>query len=261
MNSFIKRTLSGAIVLLITILCVYFRGIPLILYTLSATSFCLIELLNSLKVKDLFIKTITLISSFCIIYSIRQSNFYMFLIAIFIYFIIASIYYLYSNYINIIDFSKLIFSLIYISIPLGIFLKTGYNSNIIWFVYIISWGTDTFAYLVGILFGKHKLCPTISPKKTIEGSLGGVVGSIILSNLFNYYFFEYNVITVNVVAIFSSVIAQIGDLFASKIKRQEGIKDFGNVISGHGGVLDRFDSIIFATPMIYITFYIFGGKF
>ena len=161
--------------------------------------------------------------------------------------------------INILDFIKLTFVFIYISIPMGLFLNLG-NTNDIWLIYIISWGTDTFAYLVGVLFGKHKLCPNISPKKTIEGAIGGILGSVILLNIFNIYIFKYNPIFINLVAIFSSIIAQIGDLFASKIKREANIKDFGNLISGHGGVLDRFDSIVFLTPVIYVIFYVFGGN-
>ena len=79
-------------------------------------------------------------------------------------------------------------------------------------------------------------------------------------NIFNIYIFKYNPIFINLVAIFSSIVAQIGDLFASKIKREANIKDFGNLISGHGGVLDRFDSIVFLTPVIYVIFYVFGGN-
>lgn len=259
MNGFINRTISGAIILLVTILCVYFRGLPLILYTTIVTSLCLIELLNSLKIKDFMMKSIALVFSFFTIYYIERSNIAMFLVCISLYFIVSSICYLFLNKINLVDFTKLIFTFVYIAIPMGIFLKIGY-SNAVWFVYIISWGTDTFAYLVGVLIGKNKLYPSISPKKTVEGSIGGIVGAVLLSNLFNYFIFNYDFILINFMAIFVSISAEIGDLLASKIKREVGIKDFGNLISGHGGFLDRFDSIIFVTPMIYTIFYIFGGK-
>lgn len=151
------------------------------------------------------------------------------------------------------------FSFIYISIPMGIFLRLG-QTNLLWVVFLISWGTDTFAYLFGIIFGKHKLYPSISPKKTVEGSLGGIFGSVILLNIFNFFVLKYNAVFIISFGIILSIVAQLGDLFASKIKREIGIKDFSNIIKGHGGFLDRFDSIIFVTPLVYIIFLIFGGS-
>ncbi|MBF1054203.1 MAG: phosphatidate cytidylyltransferase, partial [Parvimonas sp.] len=121
-------------------------------------------------------------------------------------------------------------------------------------------GTDTFAYLFGMIFGKHKLYPSISPKKTVEGSIGGIIGSLLLLILFNIFVLKYNFTFIIVSGILLSIVAQIGDLFASKIKREIGIKDFSNIIKGHGGFLDRFDSIIFVTPLVYILFSIFGGS-
>ena len=142
---------------------------------------------------------------------------------------------------------------------MGVFLKLG-ETNLIWAIFFISWGTDTFAYLFGIVFGKHKLYPSISPKKTVEGSLGGIFGSLILLILFNYFVLNYNIIFVIFSGILLSIVAQLGDLFASKIKREMGIKDFSDIIKGHGGFLDRFDSIIFVTPLVYIVFCVFGGS-
>lgn len=259
MNSFITRTISGIFILLLTIICLYFKGIFLSLYAILVNSFCMFELLNSFKIKDLFFKAMSVVFSIFIVYYIKDMNLSLILIFLSSIFIINSIYYLFFGTIKLLDFIHFIFSIVYISIPMGLFLKIG-NSYNIWIVYIISWGTDTFAYLVGVLFGKYKLCPSISPKKTIEGSIGGVLGAVILLNIFNIYLFKYNFIFINITAIFTSVIAQMGDLFASKIKRESLIKDFGNLISGHGGVLDRFDSILFVVPVIYMIFYTFGGN-
>ena len=102
--------------------------------------------------------------------------------------------------------------------------------------------------------------PSISPKKTVEGSIGGIIGSLLLLILFNIFVLKYNFIFIIVSGILLSIVAQIGDLFASKIKREIGIKDFSNIIKGHGGFLDRFDSIIFVTPLVYILFSLFGGS-
>ncbi|ABY92941.1 phosphatidate cytidylyltransferase [Thermoanaerobacter thermohydrosulfuricus] len=127
---------------------------------------------------------------------------------------------------------------------------------IVWFVFIVSWMTDTFAYFTGRFFGKHKLAPTISPKKTIEGGIGGIIGSTISCAVFAWLFPQSNVsIYLSVIiGLLGSIIAQCGDLIASFIKRNCYIKDFGNTIPGHGGILDRFDSILFVSPFIYFIF-------
>ncbi len=125
------------------------------------------------------------------------------------------------------------------------------GSIYIWLVFISAFATDTFAYFTGVTIGKHKLYPRISPKKTIEGSLGGIIGCLITVMLFSVYFKLDNLVATAVLAIILSVISQIGDLTASTIKRTANIKDYGNLIPGHGGILDRFDSILFTTPIVY----------
>ena len=106
--------------------------------------------------------------------------------------------------------------------------------------------TDTFAFIVGSLIGKHKLAPTISPNKTIEGTLGGLIMGSVIPTI--YYYFCINTSSIFLIFIISlilSFVAQLGDLFFSKVKRENEIKDFSNLIPGHGGILDRFDSMIF----------------
>lgn len=131
------------------------------------------------------------------------------------------------------------------------------GSKYIWLVFIIAFGTDTFAYFVGNLFGKNKLCPDISPNKTVEGAIGGVVGSLLLTIVFSIVFKTGNMIKLIPLAIMTSVISQLGDLVASRIKRYVGIKDYGFLIPGHGGILDRFDSIIFTAPVVYYYCHLF----
>lgn len=116
------------------------------------------------------------------------------------------------------------------------------------FIFTIIWSTDSFAYIIGRLIGKHKLAPKISPNKTIEGSLGGVLGSIIVSFIYIYFYNPLNlsfmeiIVTVALISIFG----QMGDLVESAYKREYGVKDSGFIFPGHGGVLDRFDSTFFA---------------
>lgn len=259
MNSFINRTISGTLILIISFICIYLKGYALVGYSMAITIFCLIELFRTFKLNDVFMIGFSLIFSMGMLYSISISNENLVLTFFASYFLIISIYYLFFNKMSIESLGRLLFSFIYISVPMGVFLKLGYT-NLLWIVFLISWGTDTFAYLFGIIFGKHKLCPSISPKKTIEGALGGIFGSLILLNLFNYFVLKNNIVFVTLSGIILSIVAQIGDLFASKIKREMGIKNFSNIIKGHGGFLDRFDSIIFVTPLVYIVFYIFGGN-
>lgn len=118
--------------------------------------------------------------------------------------------------------------------------------------------TDTFALFTGLLFGKHKLSPQISPNKTIEGSIGGLVFGILTSILaWRVQFLwhaNYSMLLYLIAGVLCSLAGQIGDLTASSIKRETGIKDFGKLIPGHGGVLDRLDSILFAIPVAYVIF-------
>ena len=107
----------------------------------------------------------------------------------------------------------------------------------VWLVFICSWGCDTCAYCVGMLIGKHKMAPVLSPKKSVEGGIGGIAGASIVSYA--------------VIGAVGGAISQIGDLAASAIKRYHNIKDYGKLIPGHGGILDRFDSVIFTAPIIY----------
>ncbi len=124
-------------------------------------------------------------------------------------------------------------------------------------VFIGSWVCDTCAYLTGILFGKHKMAPVLSPKKSIEGAIGGVAGSVLLGLVFGLLFRSHfqsvkaPVIACTVIAFAASFISMIGDLTASAFKRNHDIKDYSHLIPGHGGILDRFDSVIFVSPVIF----------
>ena len=130
----------------------------------------------------------------------------------------------------------------------------------VWVIFISSWISDTCAYCVGMLFGKHKLAPILSPKKSIEGSLGGIIGSAIVGALFGYFIVEQVITEQQVTWVFAliggigSIVSQIGDLAASAIKRNYDIKDYGKLIPGHGGIMDRFDSVLVTAPMIYFLF-------
>lgn len=118
-------------------------------------------------------------------------------------------------------------------------------------IFITALVTDTAAYFSGYFFGKHKLWPEISPKKTREGAVGGILGSVIVSTLVGYFIAPGLLIHFIILGVIGSVAGQFGDLVASAFKRRLGIKDYGNLIPGHGGILDRFDSILFTGPIVY----------
>ncbi len=120
------------------------------------------------------------------------------------------------------------------------------NANMLNYLIIIPIITDIFAYLTGLLIGKRKIAPNISPNKTIEGSLGGTILGTIMGTIFYLNFInKEDMIKALVISFILSIVGQLGDLFFSKIKREHKIKDYSNLIPGHGGVLDRFDSLIF----------------
>ncbi|GHU43548.1 phosphatidate cytidylyltransferase [Clostridia bacterium] len=131
------------------------------------------------------------------------------------------------------------------------------GESLLWVVFIASWGSDTCAYCAGSLFGKHKLVPILSPKKTIEGAVGGVMGSLMITLLYSLYlrqqmdFSLRHILFLMAIAGVGSLVSMIGDLAASAIKRNYDVKDFGTILPGHGGIIDRFDSVILVAPLVY----------
>lgn len=131
---------------------------------------------------------------------------------------------------------------------------------LVWFVFLCSWGSDTCAYAVGVLFGKHKMTPKLSPKKSVEGAIGGIVGAALLFALYVYLIeqrfglaqFGISTVEAMILGAVGALVSMVGDLAASAIKRDYGIKDYGRLIPGHGGIMDRFDSVIIAAPLIFL---------
>ena len=161
----------------------------------------------------------------------------------------------YSKYIYLIGYIILPFLLI-TKIPFG---KVGYNPKIIISIFILIWTNDTFAYIVGKSIGKRKLFEKVSPKKTIEGFLGGVLFAVLVSYIISKYYIEIvesNTFIWIITALIVSIFGTIGDLIESKFKRIAGVKDSGRIMPGHGGILDRLDSVIFATPIIFLFYQI-----
>ncbi len=155
-------------------------------------------------------------------------------------------------------------AMLYIPVPFALmnglfFVKPsgGHTSVILLSMFILIWANDVFAYLTGTFIGKHKLFERVSPKKTWEGSLGGVLFTVLFSVLFYNFTSLMELYQWIVYALIISVTATVGDLSESLLKRNKKVKDSGNLIPGHGGILDRFDATIFATPFVFLYFYFF----
>lgn len=161
------------------------------------------------------------------------------------------------------------FGLVYVAVMLSYIFQTRNLQDgafVVWLIFLCSWGCDTCAYCVGMLIGKHKMSPKLSPKKSVEGAIGGVAGAALLGAVYaaavgNHLHAQGNQAAVYaLICAAGALISMVGDLAASAIKRNHEIKDYGRLIPGHGGILDRFDSVIFTAPVIYFLAVLFAGN-
>ena len=196
-----------------------------------------------------------------------QADKYMFAFAVFFLLFVMTVYVLTFPKYTSEQIIPVFFGVFYVTVMLNYIYRVRMLDSgvyIVWLAFIGSWGSDTCAYLVGRKFGKKKIAPELSPKKTLEGCMGGVAGAALLGLLFALVFgskmpeFNNPVLSFMVIGAASSIISQVGDLAASAIKRNHNIKDYGKLIPGHGGILDRFDSIIFTAPIVYYLTLIFA---
>ena len=152
------------------------------------------------------------------------------------------------------------FGVFYVAVMLSFVWQTRMlpaGGHLVWLVFLCSWGCDTCAYCVGVLIGKHKMSPKLSPKKSVEGAVGGVAGAALLAVLYGLAFQKamgtepVHILIMAAICAAGALISMVGDLTASAIKRNSEVKDYGTLSPGHGGILDRFDSVIFTAPLIY----------
>ncbi|MCR3758538.1 phosphatidate cytidylyltransferase [Clostridium felsineum] len=257
--SFNKRYL-GAVFLAPLLIFLFLGGIWLKLFVFALS---MIGLYEYYKVsKEANIKPISLVGYLlCIAYYVLINykldyKFVLFIIVMGI-FLMLCIPTLNTKY-NYIDISVTILGFIYVAVFFSFIVLTDdlkHGNYFIWIIFIASWVCDTSAYYAGRFLGKTKLCPKVSPKKTIEGSIGGVLGSIIGCTVYGFVISKYG-ISLNlyhyiIIGLLCGVFSQFGDLAASSIKRHAKVKDYSNLIPGHGGILDRFDSILFTSVIVY----------
>jgi phosphatidate cytidylyltransferase len=263
MNETLKRALSGAVYIILLLSCILYSQESLailfgIFMLIGVYEFCKILSLN------LFVSlSIASVSYYFLWNKSQNSTIKSIIVGVSILISIKLLLYLFNLKKSTFNFATRYLLLIgYIIIPFIItnyvaIGKNGYNPKILISILILIWANDTFAYLVGKNFGKHKLFPSVSPKKTIEGFIGGVIFTIIFSVLLSKFYIQSNILYIwIVIAIIVSIFSTLGDLIQSKFKRVAGIKDSGKIMPGHGGILDRLDSIIFVIPFINLFYLI-----
>ncbi len=278
MNNLNSRLLVGSLYVIITVVAVSFDQFAAGFYVWLIQALCLYEFYK-ITIKPKSVTTLLfpmLIGSFLFFLTyvnqdavVNLKMLLWYLIPLLVVFLSYLIYYKSDNMLY--EAGQMVFGWVYICIPLAFLLRIGnlsfddtvsellpYNGLFILLVFVLIWANDSFAYLVGKKFGRTKLASQLSPKKTVEGFVGGIAFSMLFGLLIHSFFPFLDRIHFVALALICSVIGTLGDLFESKIKRQLGIKDSGTALGGHGGFLDRMDSIILAAPACFYYLYHFA---
>ena len=254
---FVTRLISGIVLVAIALLVNHVGG-PLLLLTMLAISLIgMFELFRAVKIREKGTNSLTTAAYAGAVlwyvavwlghvYGERFDHFYVSFLAAGLIILLFVYVFTYPN--------------VYVAVCLSFIYQTRELPDGRWHVWLIllcSWGCDTSAYCVGRLFGRHKMAPVLSPKKSVEGAVGGVIGAALFGGIYGACIrgkvsADINVVLVYiVVCAIGALISMVGDLAASAIKRNMEIKDYGHLIPGHGGILDRFDSVIITAPIIY----------
>ena len=275
MKNFIPRAISGIIYALIIFLGTTLHPYGLMALMAIFASFCLFEFIKLTNLSDkLYLGGSIIASIFLFVFfgkefyttlftGAEHYDFFLntkaFIAPVLFTISIVTIFFSTRELIN--DFSKATIAVVYVVLPfiLALTIPTfGYNLGEnkmhpeLLFVFILLWTSDSFAYIAGNLFGKHKFAPKISGAKTWEGFFGGFIFTLLAGYLIETYFDQNTIVNWTIIGLIVAFFGPIGDLAESKLKRFFGVKDSGNLIPGHGGFLDRLDSFIFVIPFIYL---------
>ncbi|WP_339363470.1 phosphatidate cytidylyltransferase [Vallitalea maricola] len=263
MGTMKTRIVSSIIALPILLIPLIFGGKILILVLFLVSLLGLYEFYRAYKIDCLGLKLFGYIASliYYLLLIFDRGEYFGEFYGIFFLILLISYVFVYPKY-NLKDIMTIFIGFFYVVYLLSYILlvrsNEAYGSWLIWLIFIVAFGSDTVAYFVGVNFGKHRLAEKLSPKKSVEGSIGGIIGAMIFSVIYGIILLNIGELTDPVKLIpfifiggIGSVLSQIGDLAASAMKRQNNIKDFGTIMPGHGGILDRLDSIIFTAPFVY----------
>lgn len=256
------RILSGIVLAIIMISSSFYGGLYLYLLCLGVSLIGMYELykvINMQKSPMAFVGYLGAILYYlCIITGYEKYDIFVFVVVLMA---IMSVYVFTFPKYTIEQVTLMFLGLFYVAVMLSYIYKVRILEDgiyIVWLVFIASWGNDTCAYFTGVFLGKHKMAPILSPKKSIEGAIGGIAGSTLLGAILGYIVsgritenFIHPVLIFAIASFVGAILAIIGDLTASAIKRNHNIKDYGKLIPGHGGILDRYDSVIFTAPVVF----------
>ena len=257
---FKTRLISGIILVIVLIATVGTGGNVLFGLLAVVSLIGLTELYKVIEVQNKllgFAGYLAAVAYYVILYTGKLQ--YMTLLAIVFLVLVMAVYvFTFPNYRSE-QVMTVFFGLFYVAVMLSYIYQTRMLEDggiVVWLIFLSSWGCDTCAYCAGMLLGKHKMAPKLSPKKSVEGGIGGVLGAALLGALFALAVNQWagaqaGVMEYAIICGVGGMISQVGDLAASAIKRNHDIKDYGKLIPGHGGILDRFDSVIFTAPIIY----------
>lgn len=253
----IQRTISALVVLLIIVPLFFIGGLP---FTIAIYLLAIMGLYEFLKLKNtkkqlpIFIDFISyIVLTFLILCPIsNKDDFftidYRIVVGLFFVFLLPTVLYHESKIYSITDAFHLIGGVLFLGVSFSFLIAIrNYNMWVLFYLFLITTITDTYAYIVGILIGRNKLLISISPGKTWEGTIGGTFFGVVISTIFYHIVVDSSLalFSLILISIFLSILGQFGDLVFSAIKRYYGKKDFSNIIPGHGGILDRLDSMIF----------------
>ncbi|ASK63492.1 phosphatidate cytidylyltransferase [Virgibacillus phasianinus] len=261
-----QRTLTAILALIIFVPFVIVGGLPFTIFVYFMATIALIELLRMRKVGKYSIPAVLAILILWLLLPDVPADIVGFftkseLVMMFA-MLLLSYTVLVKNKFTFEDAGFIMLATIYVGMGFFYLIETRDDTNIeglvnIFYVLLVIWATDTGAYLFGRAFGKRKLWPMISPNKTVEGAIGGILISVVVGVIFHFITpFEHSLIIVIGVTILVSIFGQIGDLVESAFKRHYGVKDSGNILPGHGGILDRLDSLLFVLPLIHFIHFI-----
>ena len=261
-KSFVTRTLSGIVLVALMLATIIPGGMILFVANMLISLVGVYELYRVLGIEKKLpgiTGYIAVISYYAILY-LGKTEHMMTLMIVFLIALLAQYVFRFPEY-KTEEISNAIMCMLYAGVMLSFLYRVRSGDNgmyTVWLIFLCSWGSDTCAYLAGVAFGKHKMAPVLSPKKSIEGAVGGVIGAAALGVIYAAVFSDKIQMSVNPMFAFAvicgvgALISMVGDLAASAIKRNHDIKDYGNLIPGHGGVMDRFDSVIYVAPIIWI---------
>ena len=258
---FVTRLISGIVLIILAVVTLWFGGVVTGIVTMLLSLVGVFELMRVYKVEKklpgiaAYIWTI----GYYVILMTDQKKFIMPLLVTYMIVLLGIYVFTFPKYHDK-EIMAAFFSFFYVSVMLSYLYQVRLLTDGGYFVVLVflsSWGNDTLAYCVGVLFGKHKMSPQLSPKKSIEGLFGGIIGAGLLGLIYGFGFNHFVRPIENLPLIFlvicaaGAIPAVVGDLAASAIKRNNEVKDYGKLIPGHGGVMDRFDSMIFTAPIIF----------